>query len=670
MTKKTPTMIQIEPVECGAVALGIIFGYWGKFLPMEELRQACGISRNGSVAINLLKVARLYGFEARGFRYSLEELGEISHPFIVYWDQNHFLVVESITKNHVKINDPARGHLKIGLEEFVKHYSEIALVIKPGEGFKPEGGQKSVLEMLKPYFAGYGQAFFYLICLYFFLLVPALAVPTLGGFFVDEILVKHSITSPFFVIIALGTAFSLTLGIKILEGWILMRFSGALSIRLSSHFFWHLLRLPAHFFFQRHGGEVVSRLHLNDSIAAISRNLLRVSIQLVQTIVLAILLFLYDIRIALLGIFFAMGNLVVMWLFHQGQKDLDSSFRQKKALREAYSIGGIQHIETIKEIGAEEDFFFHWAGFFSQKINLKQQIGIRKIFLNILPFFYQLLVLAIIFFIGGAYLQEGKMTAGRLFSLQIIMILFLFPFTQFVSFSSLFRTLRSQTNRVQDALANPPYSKAHLMEAPSGEIKVDNITFGYSQVDRPLFANFTFHLAPGQSIAISGPTGSGKTTLTRLLAGVFSPWSGTIHISHSLAVVDEQIFLFSGSVRENLLFWDMTLSEEQIVRGAEDACIHSAILGRENGYDGKVLEGGKNFSASQCARLEIARALAQDPNCLVLDGITDILDPFLEEQILKNVKQRGCSCVLMTNRPNAIRLCDVHLILEQVPNHG
>jgi len=682
---RTPTMIQMESIECGAAALGMILGSYGRFVPLEQLRIDCGISRDGSLAPNLLNAARKYGLDAVERFLTMEELTRLTVPFIVNWHHNHYVVVEGFTKKKVYLNDPAIGPRTVTWKEFKENFTAGTLLFKLSSTFRKEGKPQPFFRMLLRRFKGSEISITYLFISGLFLLIPGIALPTFTRYFVDAILQAHLTSTASLFIFSMVSSLLIAGILTALQGYILARLNAKLSIRLSSQFLWHILRLPVEFYAQRHGGEIAYRLTTNDKVVAtLTAELARAFINLLLIVAYGTLLFFYDSLLALIGIAAGAFNLVVLLGIHRIRTNANIRLQQDMGQRVGVSIGGLQNIETIKATSTESDFFSRWAGYFAKTINTVQEIGKLDIFLTVIPPFTQFLAATAVLTLGGMRVIEGKMTLGMLLGLQTLMQTFLLPITQFVYLGQRIQNVRGGLYRLDDVLSNSIDSQFIVpqidLHEPKlrGELKVQKLSFGYNSMAPPLIENLDLHIKPGQSVALVGPSGCGKSTIGRLITGLYQPWDGKIlydgkpfqqinrqTIHRSIASVDQNIYLFGGTIRDNLTLWDNSMPEEDIIQGAMDAQIHSDIIQREEGYDSEVLEGGGNFSAGQLQCLEIARVFALNPTVLILDEATSSLDSDTETKIIKKIRQRGCACLVIAHRLSTIRDCDEIIILEK-----
>lgn len=719
---RTPTILQMEAVECGAAALGIILGYWGYIVPLTELRRECGVSRDGSKASNLLKAAKLYNLNAKGFKKPIDDLKTLPPPYIVFWNFNHFLVVEGFTKKRVYLNDPADGPRTVDLEEFDRGYTGIVLMMEPGPDFKKAGKKPGIIPALSARLQNSGWAITFCLVAGLLLTIPRLAVPAFSQIFIDEILVENRTEwlRPL-LLVMLFAAVSRGLLAK-LRFVYLRRLSVKLSVSMSGQFLWHTLRLPVGFYAQRFTGEISSRTQLNDKVAEVlSGKLATTAIDMVMMVFYAAIMLMYDRVLTGVAIFFAALNFFALQSLSRSRVDANTKLASESGKVSGVAIGGIQAIETIKASGLEYDLFAKFSGYYAKMLNAQQELALPSQILSILPGFLMGLASTSILVIGGLRVMNGSLSMGMLMAYQSLTEEFLTPVNNLVGFGSTLQELEADLNRLDDVLQNPTdpevqkgrgfqrhsleeagleipaNSRSSIVETRAsvpvphssnsitsdsfqlkGYVELRNISFGYSRLDSPLIENLTVAVKPGQRIALVGGSGSGKSTVAKLITGLYQAWEGEILfdgiprqqiqrsiLANSVAMVEQEIFLFAGTVRENLTLWDSTVPEYDLVRATTDAAIHDLILNMPGGYDTQLSEGGTNMSGGQRQRLEIARALVRNPAVLVLDEATSALDAETELIIDRNLRRRGCSCIVVAHRLSTIRDCDEILVLQQ-----
>jgi NHLM bacteriocin system ABC transporter peptidase/ATP-binding protein len=697
---RTPTLIQMENVECGAASLGIILGYYGRIVPLPELRQVCGVSRDGSKASNVLKAARLYGLEAKGFRKGVDDLKDVQLPCIVFWNFNHFLVVEKFGPTQVYLNDPASGRRRITYEEFDQAYTGVVLVLQPGPDFQKGGKKKGILPALVARLSNSQQALVFCLLAGLLLTLPRLAVPAFTQVFVDEVLVQSR--TDWLRPLLLGMVFTALIQglLTRLRQTYLRRLMIKLSVTMSGQFIWHTLRLPVGFYAQRYAGEISSRTQLNDKVAnVISGQLATTVIDTLMIVFYAAIMFAYDWLLTVIAILFAATNLVVLKLLSDSRTDANSKLAQESGKAAGVAIGGLLSIESIKASGLESDLFAKFSGYYAKLNNAQQRAGLPNQMLATLPEFLSAIAIAVILLVGGLRVMNGTLSIGMLVAYQTLTLSFLTPVTTLLSFGSTLQDLEADLNRLDDVLENPLDPEAERLaslELPpdaapglpltlpteafrlQGHVELRDLTFGYSRLDPPLIEGLNLTLKPGQRVALVGGSGSGKSTAAKLVTGLYSPWSGEILLdgmpretiprsvlANSLAMVEQEIFLFAGTVRDNLTLWDPTVPLEDIVQACQDAVIHDLVALMPGGYDAMLSEGGTNISGGQRQRLEIARALVRNPAVLVLDEATSALDAETELLIDRNLRRRGCTCIVVAHRLSTIRDCDEIIVLDK-----
>ncbi|WP_341530020.1 NHLP family bacteriocin export ABC transporter peptidase/permease/ATPase subunit [Nostoc sp. UHCC 0302] len=694
---RTPTLVQMEIVECGAAALGIILAYWGRIVPLTELRQACGVSRDGVSAANILKAARNYQLSTKSFKTNLAGLRQLKPPYIIFWKFNHFLVVEGFSKGQVYLNDPASGRRSVSLEEFNGAYTGIVLVLEPTPEFMPGGDKPSTVLALWSRLKSSTGALIYCIVAGFLLVIPGLAMPAFSQIFIDNILIEHR--DEWLRPLILGML--LTAGVNGFLSLLQLQFLRQLKIKLSvgmnSRFVWHILSLPMSFYDQRFAGEISSRVSLNDSIAVILSGKLATTVIAAVTVFLYLVVMLqYDIVLTAIALVFVAVNLGVLQWFRRWRTDVNIKLLQEYGKVNGVAISGLQSIETLKASGLESDFFSKWAGHYTKAINTSQELESTNQILGILPSFLSATASMLILAVGGWRVMDGSMSIGMLIAFQGMMQRFLAPVSSLVNLGSDLQQMEGNLNRLDDVLAHSidrqlqqeksfgvkseedNYLFPGFLPKLQGYVELRNVTFGYSQIAPPLLENLNLSLQPGQRVAIVGSSGSGKSTIAKLLCGLYESWQGEIRfdgkskdqisrqiLANSISVVEQEILMFAGSIRDNLTLWDTTIPNTQLVRACQDAALHNFIISLPHGYDSNLLEGAVNLSGGQRQRLEIARALVNNPSILILDEATSALDAQTEKIVSRNLRLRGCTCIIVAHRLSTIRDCDEIIVLEQ-----
>lgn len=684
---KTPTVIQMEAVECGAAALKIILGYFGKLVPLEELRIECGVSRDGSKASNVLKAARKYGLQAKGFKYEIPNLYEVSYPCILFWNFNHFLVLEGFKGGKVYLNDPAQGPRVVSYQELDDSFSGVCMVFEPGEDFKKGGESETMIAALRKRLIGFESALAYVVLTGLLLVVPGLIVPTFARVFIDEFLVgsRGYIIRP--LLLGMGlTAIGMAL-LTWLQQYYLLRMETKQSLISASEFFNHILRLPVSYFSQRFAGEIGSRVLINDKVASmIGGKLATTMLDSVLIVFYAALMFFYDVWMTVAVIALSAVNLLAVKAAAKKRTDASRKLMQDEGKLVGTAMGGLTMIETLKATGSEPEFFGRWAGYQAKAMSAEQDLGKLTEYMSAIPVVINTLITATILLMGGSKVIDGQMTVGMLVAYQTLAAFFVRPLQTIVTFGAELQALEADMNRLDDVLRYPQ-DVMYTQEAKeddskklklSGHIELRDITFGYNPLEKPLIEGFNLTIKPGQRFAFVGGSGSGKSTVGKVVAGLYEPWSGDVLfdgvprkdlppklIANSLGVVDQDVFLFSGTIRDNIAMWDTTVPDINITRAAKDAEIAQIIETRDGAYRSMINEGGTNFSGGQRQRMEIARALVGNPTMLILDEATSALDPATEVEIDDNLRRRGCSCIIVAHRLSTIRDADQIVVMQK-----
>jgi NHLM bacteriocin system ABC transporter peptidase/ATP-binding protein len=677
----------MEAVECGAASLSMVLASFGRRVPLEELRAACGVSRDGSKASNVLKAARSYGLRAKGFRKEPGDLRELPFPMVVHWNFNHFVVLEGFRKGRAFLNDPATGPRTVTEEEFDQAFTGVALTFERAPEFRPGGPRKSLLRALRARLDGTLPGMAFVVLAGLALVVPGLVVPTFSRIFVDEILIQglHGWLRP--LLLAMGAT---ALGLAALTGLQqhhLLRLETKLALQTSGRFFWHVLNLPIGFFTQRYSGEIGARVAINDRIAQLlSGELATTVLNVVMILFYALLMVQYDWGLTLIGVGAALANMMALRYVSRRRVDLNQRLLQDQGKLMGVAMSGLQNVETMKATGSESDLFARWAGHQAKVGNAQQHLALQTEILSALPPLLLSVGSALVLGLGGVRVMNGEMSMGMLTAFQALFLAFLTPVNRMVALGNTLQEVKGDMDRLDDVLltrAVPPVfddapAPAGTPAKLNGHLELRGVSFGYSPLEPPLIEGFDLVLRPGSRVALVGGSGCGKSTVSKLVCGLYEPWAGEILfdglprreipravLNVSLGLVDQEIFLFEDTVRGNVTLWDATLPEADVVQAARDAAIHDDVVLRPGGFTASVEEGGKNFSGGQRQRLEIARALAFNPALLVLDEATSALDTATELAIDDALRRRGCTCLIVAHRLSTIRDCDEIIVMER-----
>jgi NHLM bacteriocin system ABC transporter peptidase/ATP-binding protein len=686
---RTPTILQMEAVECGAAALAIVLAHHGLWIPLEKLRIACGVSRDGSKASNIVKAARSYGVVAKGFKKEPAGLRAIRLPAIIHWNFNHFLVLEGFRKGKVFLNDPGGGPRTVTEEELDQAFTGVVLTFERSPEFRPGGDPPRLLRSLQKRLVAARSALAFIVLAGLALVLPGLVTPIFSKVFIDNVLLEGRQEWLYPLLVAMAAAGLVTALLTWLQQTYLLRLETKMALSSSGRFLWHVLRLPVEFFSQRFHGDISARVGINDRVAQLlSRDLATNALGAVMIIFFGALMVQYDPVLTGFGVAVVSVNVAALRFVSRKRVDGNRRLLQDQGKLSGTAMGGLQMIETVKASGGESDLFSRWAGYQSKVVNARQDLERYTQMLDTVPPLLAALNSALVLGVGGLRVMDGRLSLGGLIAFQALMSSFVAPVNRLVSLGGKLQAAQGDMARLDDVLRYPTEERGSgaVGEPPpadfpvklAGRLDLEGLAFGYSRLDPPLIDDFRLLLRPGARVALVGGSGSGKSTLARLVAGLYEPWAGEIRfdgrpragiprgvLTGSMAFVDQNVFLFEGSVRENLTLWDATVPLPDVVAAAKDACIHDDIASRPGGYDSAIREAGANWSGGQRQRLEIARALVGRPTLLILDEATSALDPLTEQQIDKNLRRRGCTCLIVAHRLSTIRDADEIIVLER-----
>ena len=685
----TPVVLQMHASECGAACLGSVLGHFGRWVALTELREKCEVSRDGSSAASLVRAGRHYGLEGRGMSLRAAALKKLQLPAILFWQFSHFVVLEGFDEDHFYLNDPATGRRRVPEEEFIRGYSGIALRFEPGADFRPGGEPPGLFAQLGGVLAGSGNVLAGVIACGLMLTLLALVVPASLGVFVDEVLGNHGPAGG--LVAALLGGGVLVYVLSLLKDRFLKRLATRISVIGYNAGLTRLLRLPVEFFHHRLIGDLTDRVSSIDRVAKnLTDQFLVLLVDMAMSAVLLVAMFAYDAVLTLVVLSLALGH-GVLARFTNALRDVRShAMRREQGLLIGVGMQMLSHADNLRMTGADDRFFARWSGQQARELHARQLHAELGSVNTALPGLVAAVRSAAVLAIGGTMVMAGDMTLGTLVGFYILAEMFLAPIGRFLEFTDRRQALETDLQRREDiaTAAEDPVFERRSPESESiptfrgrlqlaGQLEMRNVTFGYNRSRPPLLKDFNLRIEPGQRVAVVGPSGSGKSTLARLVAGIYQPWSGEIlfdgHprdevpeevLRRSISMVDQEVVLFSASLRDNVTLWNPAVPDEAIFAAARDACIHDEILLRPDGYATVVEEGGANFSGGQRQRLEIARALVGNPTVLVLDEATSALDAATEAAVDDALRRRGVTCLIVAHRLSAVRDCDEIIVLE------
>ena len=683
---KTPTIYQMEATECGAASLSMVFAYFGKYVPLEQMRIETGVSRDGCNAANIMRCAKKFGLECHGYRKEPEALKSLELPCIIHWNFNHFVVFEGYKGNFAYLNDPAIGRRRITQEELDDGFTGIVLTFKPTEGFQKEKKKGTTFTYIKARLKGQYGVLFKLVYIGLLLVFPGLVLPVLSQIFMDDILVAGYTDWLTKLLVFMGALVLLKVGLSFYRSLVLQRLSSKMTMVSGYGFLRHMLRLPVSFFDQRYAGDLVERMesntNVNDFLAGeLAETVLNIMVALFY---LAVLIFYSPIMTAvgMLDILICLAAVFISNTFISG-----TTMKLQISGGKLYAAvcAGLSITDTIKASGAETEYTNRILGFQAKQANHEQDLNKYQQITGAIPDAAGKVTDALFLLVGGILVIWGELTLGMLLAFNSLFDSFAEPVNQLVGFIQKIQKLKADISRVEDInnyAEDERYDdnnqKKTMRSKLSGDLELRDVSFGYSMLKPPLVENFSFHLGSGESIAFVGASGCGKSTVSKMVSGLYRPWSGEILadgqpiteistevLNASISTVSQNIVLFAGSIRDNLTMWNPAVLEEDMIEAAKDACIHDFIMRQKDGYDYQLSEGASNVSGGQRQRLEIARALAVKPTILIMDEATSALDPIIEKQILDNIKRRGCTCVIVAHRLSAIRDCNQIIVMNQ-----
>ncbi len=692
---RTPVLMQIEASECGAACLGIVLAYFGNWVSPQKLREACNVSRDGSSAADVMKAARSFGMTTKAWKRELHQIPNVKMPSILFWQFRHFVVLEGVKPGRYFVNDPAVGRRVLGEEEFDRGFTGVVMEMEPGQSFIASGAPPGILELFLPWLKPARDAVSYAVICGLLLVIAGTATPLLLAAFVDHVIGGRQIELAWLVL-TLATAVGLvSYALAWLQMKILRKTALALAISQSDRFVNRLLRLPMRFFTHHQAGDLTSRMQLIDVVALTgSVQLTGIIIEVVTSFVyLALMIYLAPVMSIGVFLLSALGIIVTRYVTLQ-RRDHNQQLLHEQGMMAGLGMGALSMVDLMTATASENTFFTRFTSYQARELNARQKFAELGHVTETVSPTLQILGAAIVIGAGGWQVLEGDMTLGTLVAFFILTTSFLQPVGRFAQLTDVLETLTANLRRLDDVFeTEPDIELGHAQISGTGQVKtlnqrlkllghieLRNVTFNYSyrEDSAPLIDNFSVSIQPGQRVAIVGPSGSGKSTLALLLAGIYQPASGEVlfdgHprreiprevLSGSLAMVDQNIFLFSGSVAENLTLWNPTIPDQAIVAAAKDAAIHTLITNRPLGYSSAVEENGRNFSGGERQRLEIARALVNNPTVLILDEASSALDAVSEGKIDAAIRRRGCTCVIIAHRLSTIRDSDLIIVMNK-----
>ena len=681
--------MQMEALECGAACLAMILAYHGRWVPLEKLRADCGVSRDGVKAENVLRAARAYGLSAESAQIGAAELvNEETLPCIALWKQSGFVVVAGFRGGHVHLNDPAHGQTKVTLAEFEESYDGAALLFRKTDAFEPGGEEPNTLQFALKRLSGLKSSIAFVMLTAAVVSVVAIATTSLGQVFMDRIL---SGESPGWIdnLALLMLVLALVSGAaSVLNAHYLVSIQGKSAVVSSARFMNHLLRLPVGFYAQRMVGDLQMRQSDNERVAAtLVGQLAPILINAVLLVLYLAIMLDYSILLTMVGVLSMAASILVARYVSNKRLNLMRASASASGRLYSTTVNGMEMIETIKAAGAESTFFSRWSGYQAANYDIAADTTLVNEYLGTIPQAITKLANIVVLVLGIWLIVKGDFTPGALLAFTGFLTAFMAPMNQIIVLGQTVQEMRTKMERIEDVMRYPTDVAEDVEEAPeaegvghkklSGRIDLKGLTFGYSPLEPPLIEGFDLHLEPGQWVALVGGSGSGKSTIAKLVSGLYVPWSGSVEfdgiplgqvprplLRGSLSVVDQDIVTFNDTVHDNVTLWDSSIEEFEVMLACRDAGIHQDIAAREGGYQSVVAPRGRNFSGGQLQRMEIARALTVDPTIIILDEATSALDAQTEVEVIRRIRDRGATCIVVAHRLSTIRDCDEIIVLD------
>ena len=683
---KAPVILQMEALECGAASLAMVLAYYGRWVSAEQLRKDCGIGRDGSKAKNIVRAARSYGLSAKGKRCPADYLkNEATFPCILFWNNNHFVVLNGFKRDKALINDPAKGFMAVDYRDFKKAYSGVCLIFEPTEDFKPAGKRKSTFVYALKALASSGTAFTFAAVTLFITSVISLLMPGFTEFFTDYILGENSsdFLLPFALILGgVSLIFVVISGINRIYS---SNLEGKAAASGSSSYMWKVLHLPMVFFSQRSTEDIISR---KDDSASAANTL----VSFLAPLVVNVLMMIFYLAVMLgkspilsvIGIVNVFINLLLTTGLTKNRRSLAAVRVRTKSKMLSTQVGAFNMIETIKASGAEEEYFRRWAACQADDNSVQtEQIRLDNLS-TLFPNMVNTICNCMIVCVGAFLVMGGHFTIGAVMAFQGLAGNFFSPVKNVVNSGSEINMMRVSMERIEDVM-NYPDDDICVYEAEDGDItaltgniELKDVDFGYNALEEPLLKDFRLSIKAESRVAFVGHSGCGKSTIGKLISGLYAPLSGEILFDgkpinmidkdlfrNSVAVVDQDITLFSASIADNISLFDETITDFEIRKAAEDALIHDTIAKRSGGYSSILADNGADLSGGERQRIEIARALVRNPAVLILDEATSALDAKTEAAIMKNLRDRACTTIIIAHRLSTIRECDSIVVIDK-----
>ena len=684
-----PLILQMEEMEAGAACLTMILVYYRKQIGLDQVRTACGISRNGIHAADIVRAGEGYGLDCEEKHYSAGQLSrDCSCPAILGWGSDQFVVLEGFHSGKVHVVHPEKGRMRLGMETLEKQYSGTCIECAPGMAFIADGKKKGTLSYLKDALRTEGGIMILVLLTGFLSAAGGILSPVFSRVFTDDILSGQRTSWYPGILYCFAAVIFLQLISMVIHRVLIIRSTGKLAVQSNAAYMHHLLQLPLDFFSRRKTGALANRQGSNDLIAeTLIGQFAPLLMNLLMLVFYLTVMAQYSLPLTAIGVATVIVNLLVAKRVGTIRREISATQYRSQANLDSATVSGIDMIETIKATGSEAGYFERWSGFHASVIKAQVKFNSIARYLLMLPAFIQTVSGYVVLFIGCWLIIQGKFTAGILLAFLQFLQALSAPVNDLLEAGENLQAMGSSLERIQDVMDYPEEISFaddyegidfETVQKLSGQVELNHITFGYSAYADPLIEDFSLKLTPGKRVALVGGSGSGKSTIAKLTAGLLRPWSGEILFDgrsvgeipravfrSSLAMVNQEIALFHDTMENNIRMWDGSITDYEMKLAARDADIHDFILSSKDGYHMMLEENGKNLSGGERQRVEIARVLCGDPSILIMDEATSALDARTEHEISEYVHSRGITCIIVAHRLSTIRDCDEIIVLDQ-----
>ena len=683
---RTPSIFQMEMTECGAASLCMVLAYYGCHIPLEEMRVEAGVSRDGCNMKGIKRAATKYGLEARAFRKEPAQLKKLEYPCIIHWNFNHFVVFEGFKGKYAYINDPAVGRRKLTMQELDESFTGVVMTFKKMDSFKKNRKKSTAVSFVMGRLKGQYGVLFQLFYVGLLLVFPGLILPVLSQVFIDDILGNGYKDWLIKLLAFMGGCVALKAVLTYYRAIVLEKLKTKMTLMSGRDFLGHMFKLPISFFDQRYTGDLVSRMMNNAEVNGfLAGDLAETILNIITACFYLVILILYSPTMTIVGSLKVIICIIGVMMSTRSLKDATMKLQMSRGKVSGAVSAGLNITDSIKASGVEMEYSNRILGYQAKYASLEQELTRRQQMLTMIPDAAGKIVDVLLLLFGGLMVIQGQMTMGMLVAYNSLYDSFCEPVDKLVGFFRNLQQLRSNISRVediekheQDVCYREQVKPREMSGKLQGNVEMKGISFGYSPIHPPVVEDFNISLASGESVAFVGASGCGKSTITKVLSGLYRQWAGEVlfdsvpgsevprHVfDNSVAIVSQDIQMFSGTIRDNLTMWDPTIRESDLTMAAKDACIYDFIQRQPGGYDARLDEGARNVSGGQRQRLEIARALAKNPTILLMDEATSALDPLVEKEIMDNIRRRGCTCIMVAHRLSAIRDCSQIIVMQK-----